>query len=292
MQIILSEERALFKKEYFKGWYFKCTAENQTVAFIPSLHYHGDKKEAFLQIITDDEVFCLPFPHMRYSEKPLSVIMGKNIFSEKGIKLDIKTDDLTAQGTLRFGKPAPIRYDIMGPFKFVPFMQCRHSVYSMSHRVDGKIMFNGKQYAFHNGAGYIEGDRGTSFPSRYIWTQCGFSDGSLMLSVADIPVFGFGFTGIIGIVILDGKEHRIATYLGAKLKHIGNNTVIVSQGDYELTAKLIKKNSHPLSAPINGKMSRTIHESASCTAYYHFSYKGTILCKFTSDLASFEFEWI
>lgn len=217
--------------------------------------------------------------------------MGRNIFSEKGIKLDIETDKLTAKGVLRFGKLTPIRYDIMGPFKFVPFMQCRHSVYSMSHRVDGKITLNGKQYVFHNGAGYIEGDRGTSFPSRYIWTQCGFTNGSLMLSVADIPVLGFGFTGIIGIVMLNGTEHRITTYLGAKLKHIGDNTVVVSQADYELTAKLIKKNSHPLSAPINGKMSRTIHESASCTAFYVFSYKGTVLCKFTSDRASFEFEY-
>lgn len=242
-------------------------------------------------MITDNEAFSLSFSYMRYSEKILSVIMGRNIFSEKGIKLDIETDKLTAKGVLRFGKLTPIRYDIMGPFKFVPFMQCRHSVYSMSHRVDGKITLNGKKYVFLNGAGYIEGDRGTSFPSRYIWTQSGFTNGSLMLSVADIPVLGFGFTGIIGIVMLNGTEHRIATYLGAKLKHIGDNTVIVSQGDYELTAKLIKKNSHPLSAPINGKMSRTIHESASCTAFYVFSYKGTVLCKFTSDRASFEFEY-
>ncbi len=281
----------MLKQEYFKGWYFKCTSENQTIAFIPSLHYYGGEKKILLQMITDNEAFSLSFSYMRYSEKILSVIMGRNIFSEKGIKLDIETDKLTAKGVLRFGKLTPIRYDIMGPFKFVPFMQCRHSVYSMSHRVDGKITLNGKKYVFLNGAGYIEGDRGTSFPSRYIWTQSGFTNGSLMLSVADIPVLGFGFTGIIGIVMLNGTEHRIATYLGAKLKHIGDNTVIVSQGDYELTAKLIKKNSHPLSAPINGKMSRTIHESASCTAFYVFSYKGTVLCKFTSDRASFEFEY-
>ncbi len=281
----------MFKNEYFKGWYFKCAAENQTVAFIPSFHCHDSEKKIFLQIITDNEAFCLPFSQMRYSENSLSVITGKNIFSEKGIKLNIETNRLTAKGALRFGKLSPIRYNIMGPFKFVPFMQCRHSVYSMSHRADGKITLNGKQYVFHNGAGYIEGDCGTSFPSRYIWTQCGFSNGSLMLSVADIPVFGFGFTGIIGIVMLNGKEYRIATYLGAKLKYIGSNTVVVSQGDCEFTAKLIKKNSQPLSAPSNGKMSRTIHESASCTAYYRFLYKGKIMCKFTSDRASFEFEY-
>lgn len=278
------------KNEFFKGWYFKCAGENQTVAFIPSLHYCGTER-AVLQIITDDKAFCLPLSRLKYCEEPLYVKIGKNVFTEKGIKLDIGTDELTVKGALRFGKLSPIRYDIMGPFKFVPFMQCRHSVYSMKHSVNGKIIINGKRYVFHNGVGYIEGDCGTSFPKRYIWTQCNFANGSLMLSAADIPLLCFGFTGIIGIIMLNGIEHRIATYLGAKLKHIGNNTITVSQGGYELTAKLIEKNAHPLSAPVNGKMRRTIHESASCTAYYKFSYKGTVLCDFTSDRASFEFEY-
>lgn len=278
------------KNEYFKGWYFKCSGEKQTAAFIPSFHFSG-KKSSFLQIITDDKAFCLSFPKMIYREKPLFVKIGNSVFSEEGIKLDIRTDNLTAQGALRFGELAPIRYDIMGPFKFVPFMQCRHSIYSMSHRIDGRITINGKLYVFHDSAGYIEGDCGTSFPKRYVWTQCHFANGSLMLSVADIPIFGFGFTGIIGIVMLNGKEHRIATYLGARLKNIGKNSISVSQSGYELTAKLIRKNAHPLSAPVNGKMNRTIHESASCTAFYRFSYKGTIICEFTSDRASFEFEY-
>lgn len=278
------------KKEYFKGWYFKCAGDNRTVAFIPS--FHCSNSSAYLQIITDENAFCLPFPQLKYREDPLLVKIGNNIFSEKGIKLDIKANDLTAQGALRFGELSPIRYDIMGPFKFVPFMQCRHSVYSMSHSVDGKLSFNGKQYVFHNDSGYIEGDCGTSFPKRYVWTQCHFANGSLMLSAADIPMLGFSFTGIIGIVMLNGKEYRIATYLGAILKQIGNNSITVSQGDYELTAKLIKKNAHPLSAPLNGEMNRTIHESASCKAYYRFSYKGAILCEFKSDRASFEFEYV
>ena len=170
-------------------------------------------------------------------------------------------------------------------------MQCRHSVYSMRHIVDGQITVNGQQLNFKNGHGYIEGDSGSSFPDRYIWTQSCFENGSIMLSVADIPMLGFHFTGIIGVVLLDGKEYRIATYLGAKIQHIGDNTVIVSQGDYEITAKLIKKNAQPLYAPVNGTMNRIIHESASCTAYYKFSCKGKPLCEFKSDRSSFESEY-
>ena len=112
-----------------------------------------------------------------------------------------------------------------------------------------------------------------------------------MLSVADIPFCGFCFTGVIGVVLLDGREHRIATYLGARLHRIGENEVTVKQGNYELTAKLLQKNAHPLLAPTNGDMCRTIHESASCKAYYRFSHKGVILCEFVSNRAGFEFEY-
>ena len=152
-------------------------------------------------------------------------------------------------------------------------------------------MVNNQNYTFHNGIGYIEGDRGYSFPKQYIWTQCCFAHGSLMLSVADIPMLGFHFTGIIGVVLLNGKEYRIATYLGARVKRIGANTVTVKQGNYTLTARLLKKNAQPLLAPDNGIMCRTIHESASCKAYYRFSYKQKVLCEFISDNASFEFEF-
>ncbi len=279
------------KNNYFKGWYFKCSANDKTIAFIPAYHRSNRRETGSLQIITDEAAFYIPFDSLKYCEKPLCVNLGKCVFSEEGIKLNIKNDELTIIGELRFSCVSPIKYDIMGPFHIVPFMQCRHSVYSMRHFVDGKITVNDRELNFQNGQGYIEGDSGYSFPNQYIWTQCIFENGSLMLSVADIPLFGFHFTGIIGVILIDGKEYRIATYLGAKIKYIGDNTVIVSQGDYEFTAKLIKKNAHPLYAPVNGAMNRIIHESASCIAYYKFSCKGKLLCEFTSDRSSFEFEY-
>ena len=41
-----------------------------------------------------------------------------------------------------------------------------------------------------------------------------------MLSVADIPIAGIHFTGIIGNILWEGKEYRLATYLGARLVHL------------------------------------------------------------------------
>lgn len=276
---------------FFKGWYFKCSTKDKTIAFIPAYHYSNNKKSASLQIITDGKALNIPFDKLEYTEKPLCVKIGNCVFSHAGITLDFKDDRLTLEGKLCFEGLTPICYDIMGPFKYVPFMQCRHSVYSMCHKINGEIKENGQLYKFENGIGYIEGDLGRSFPKNYIWTQCCFDNNSLMLSVADIPFLGFHFTGIIGVVLIDGKEYRIATYLGARIKQVDKNTVTVKQGSFEFTAKLLKKNAQPLAAPTNGDMCRTIHESASCEAYYRFSHKVKVLCEFMTDKASFEFEY-
>ncbi len=276
---------------YFKGWYFKCSTKDKTIAFIPAYHYSNNKKSASLQIITDDKAFKIPFDKIEYQENPLYVKIGNCVFSHEGIILDFRDNGLTLDGKLCFEELSPILYDIMGPFKYVPYMQCRHNVYSMCHKINGEIKVNGQLYNFENGIGYIEGDCGQSFPKKYIWTQCCFENNSLMLSVADIPFLGFHFTGIIGVLFLNGKEYRIATYLGAKIKQIDKNTVTVKQGSFEFTAKLLKKNAQPLAAPTNGDMCRTIHESASCQAYYRFSHKGKVLCEFITDKASFEFEY-
>lgn len=281
----------MYNQDYFKGWYFKCSNENKTIAFIPAFHQSNHEKTASLQVITDDAAFNIPFQSLQYRKNPLAIKIGENIFSENGIRLQIKNNDLSANGVLHFHDILPIQYDIMGLFKFVPLMQCRHSVYSMRHRINGQIIVNGQQYVFQNGIGYIEGDYGSSFPKEYIWTQCHFNNNSLMLSVADIPFLGFHFTGIIGVVLLNGKEYRIATYLGAKVKQIDKNTVTVKQEDFQLMAKLIQKNEHQLYAPDNGRMCRIIHESASCKAYYQFSHKDEILCEFINERASFEFEY-
>jgi len=248
-------------------------------------------KSASLQIITNNNALNIPFDTLEYNENPLYIKIGNCVFSHEGIILDFKGDRLKIDGKLCFERLSPISYDIMGPFKFAPLMQCRHSVYSISHKINGEITVNDQLYKFENGIGYIEGDCGRSFPKKYIWTQCCFENNSLMLSVADVPFLGFHFIGIIGVLLLDGKEYRVATYLGAKIKQISENTVTVKQGRFEFTAKLLNKNAQPLNAPTNGNMCRTIHESASCVTYYRFSHKDTVLCEFTTDKASFEFEY-
>lgn len=98
---------------YFKGWYFKCSTEDRTIAFIPAYHYSNGKKSDSLQIITDDKVFNIPFDTLEYSEKPLYVKIGGCIFSDKGITLDFQGGDLSLKRTLYFKDLSPIRLRVL-----------------------------------------------------------------------------------------------------------------------------------------------------------------------------------
>lgn len=282
---------------YFKGWYFKAQNPRQTVAIIPAMHIdEKGQKSASIQIIADQGVWNINFPYDHFSclRKKLQVKIDGNIFSDQGLILNIKTDEITVYGQLKFGSLSPVRYDIMGPFRYVPFMECRHSVFSLTHTVNGLLEINGHSYRFDNDTGYIEGDRGGSFPETYAWTQCNFFDESpccIMLSAAEIPLGVFHFTGIIGVILWRGKEYRIATYLGAKVVHISDGSIVISQGKFKLTASLIRKQDNLLYSPVRGSMKRLIHESLSCTAHYSFEKDGQILFDFITDRASFEYEF-
>jgi len=278
-------------RDYFCGWYLKCQNGKQTIALIPAYHITGGQTSCSLQVITDDKSWNAIFPYCDFRIKNSSVDIGSNHFGPEGITLDLHTPELTAAGSLFFGPLTPIRYDIMGPFKYVPFMECRHSVFSMKHAISGRLEINGMVYDFDNGIGYIEGDRGYSFPKNYAWVQCCFPEGSVMLSVADIPFCGFHFTGVISAIHYQGKEYRIATYLGARAVSIHDGQVIVQQGRKQLMVKRLEKKGHPLAAPMCGNMSRTIHETASCRAYFHFQENGKTIFEFEADNAAFEYEY-
>lgn len=277
--------------DYFCGWYLKCQNGRQTVAFIVAYHITGKDKSCSLQVITDESSWNVTYPFEKYLQTDSAVQIDTNHFSKDGFTVDIRTPELTVEGTLTFGPFDPIRYDIMGPFKYVPFMECRHSVFSMRHSINGTLRINGDVYEFQDGVGYIEGDRGCSFPSEYVWTQCCFPEGSVMLSVANIPFCGLHFTGVISAIHYQGKEYRLATYLGARPVYIHDGKVIIKQGNKQLTVQRLEKKGHPLAAPVSGNMSRTIHETAACRSYFHYQENGKTIFEFESDQAAFEYEY-
>lgn len=285
------------KSSFFEGWYLKHQTDDLSLAFIPA--FHIDRKghaNASLQIISRNDSWTIPFSHKDFhaAADRFSVKLGNNSFSSKGISLDISTPDLYVKGKLAYGPFTSLSSDIMGPFRFFPFMQCSHGVISLTHALTGSLNFNGWVMDFNGGIGYIEKDWGQSFPSSYLWTQCSWSckadqtPCSIMLSIADIPFMGFHFTGCIGVVYYKGREYRLATYRGAKVLEHTDREAVIRQGDYLLHVNLLKGNSHPLQAPESGNMNRTIHESLCSHVLYQLFYRHKKICDVLSSHAGFE----
>lgn len=287
-------EKSLKSNGYFQGWYFKQQNKEEAISFIPAIHKLKSGKRLFsLQIITPASSYYLELPikKFRYNKKGLFIRMGDNYFSKYGCRLKIETSDLKIHGKLWYHSPTPPAYDIMGPFRFVPFMECRHSIYSLHHIVNGNITINGKEITFENDIGYIEGDRGCSFPSRYIWTQCNWEDNSIMISVAEIPFLFGSFKGCIGSLYLNGREYRIATYCGVTLLYISNKKVLLRQGDLIIYVELLDSSEQVLRAPHQGNMKRMIHESVASKVRYRCTYKGRTMLDFITNQGSFESNW-
>ncbi len=279
------------ERDYFCGWYCKCQSATQAIALIPAYHRRHGALSASLQVVTETQSFTVPLPPPKQPKTKPPLLFGTSYIGENGLCIRASSQQQAVNGVLRFSKPHPLSYDIMGPFCALPFMECRHSVLSMCHCVNGSLTVNGQPYTFHNAQGYLEGDRGYSFPKQYAWSQCFFTGGSLMLCTADIPIGRFRFTGVLCSIRFHGKEYRLATYLGAKAVKIRKGELIIRQDDLILSVKLFPRKGALLQAPQNGEMSRTIRETLLGRAYYCLRKGKQTLFSFETSRASFEYEY-
>lgn len=284
-------------KPYFEGWYFKCrTKGGKTIALIAAIHKAGSGQgSASLQVISEAGTWWLEYPEMEFHavRQPLRVSIGPNTFSEEGISLRVERSGLSLNWDLRHSPLTSLQSDIMGPFRFISDLECTHGVVSMGHYLDGTLTLNGETLDFSGGLGYIETDRGRSFPDKYLWTQCNWAkpeNTGLMLAVATIPVLKYvRFTGTICSVNYNKREYRLATYKGAKINAWSEQGAEIVQGKYRLVVEVLEKQGHPLRAPVEGAMGRIIHESLCSKVRYRFWEKGNLLFDHTDDGASFEY---
>ncbi len=281
---------------YFEGWYLKHQSpEGKSLALIPAFHAGRDgRRSVSLQIITDSGSCWLEYPESQFRacESSFRVEVGQAVFHEGGMEASLCRDGLSLRGTLRYGPFAPLRSDIMGPFRFLPGMQCAHGVISMGHPLEGVLYLNGAPLNFSGGTGYIETDRGRSFPEAYLWTQCawqGTDGGRLMLAVASIPLPGGSFTGCICALFHQGREYRLATYRGARIEGWSASGAAVRQGRLLLSAEVLEQRRQILRAPAEGRMERGIHESLCATVRYRLWNGETLLFQHTDPQASFEY---
>lgn len=280
---------------WFQGWYLKHQGEEGGLAVIPALHREKRGEwSASLQIITPDESRLVDYPGHAFQcwREEFQVRLGDSWFSRDGAHLSVERPGLSLQGELRYGPFTVPEEDIMGPFRHVPHMQCVHSLVSMGHRVDGLVTLNGKTMMFTNGQGYVEGDRGRSFPRRYLWTQCAWRERqnvSLVLAVAKIPLPLGSFTGCISQIYLAGRPIRMATYQGARVERWSEQGAVIRQGRLRLAVDVLAQEGRALRAPTGGKMNRTIHESLYAAVRFRLWEGGWLLFDHTDGEASFEY---
>lgn len=241
---------SLSRKGYFEGWYFKqVSADLQHVyAVIPGIALGAEAQErySFIQIIDGmsgrTHFIRYPLEHFQASEKALEVRIGKSTFSDNYIALNIENNDIALHGKISFRNlsPYPSRLlspGIMGRYSFIPKMECKHGLVSMTHRLEGQLQINETPVDFTGGKGYIEKDWGTSFPESWIWMQSNhFSEPetSFMLSIAKIPWMGSYFMGFLSFLKIGAATRFFATYNESKIVDIQNLSRRDSAGETEL----------------------------------------------------------
>lgn len=282
---------------YFEGWYFKQQIDNKVFAVIPSISINKNgEKSAFIQIITNTNSYNIEysFSQFKVSKNKLIIKIGKNIFCEEYIYLDIKNKYIMCKGKIFFSKFTPIKYNIMGIFGLFPFMECNHGVVSLYHKLKGEMNINNNLINFNNGLGYIEKDWGSSFPKKYAWLQSNNFNNQkccVLVSIAEIPFLGFNFKGCICVVYYKDKEYRLATYNGVRIIKCDKKSLILEQKKYRLEIFIEENSAQKLLAPNNGNMARTIHENACCTARFIFIDNNNIVFDYESTSTSFEYNY-
>lgn len=268
-------------KNYFEGWYFKNTNSEKGISFIPGINIDENGKKAFIQVITNEISYFIDYDirDFEFGTNPFYIQIGDNVFSKDGIHIDIKQSNQspTIYGDIHYIEKKEIKTtalnpNIMGPFSYVPFMECNHAILSMKSTTRGSIIINQEKLDFNNGIAYIEKDWGTSFPKTYIWAQGNQfqnKNASFMISVANIPFKLFEFRGLICVLIIDNQEFKFTTYNGAKIVEYDVTdkllNITLKMGIYSLNIQSTYDVGLKLSAPVKGKMAKDIFESISST---------------------------
>lgn len=264
---------------YFEGWYFKLVnrEEDQVWSIIPGVSYSEDP-HSFIQVIEalngTTHYIRFPLESFAFSKDRFEVNIGKNHFSENGIKLDLKGQNIHLEGTIEFRETAPfpqklLAPGIMGWYSFVPRMECYHGVVSMNHHLVGALQISDTHVLFTGGKGYIEKDWGTSMPSDWIWMQSNHfkenEESSFMLSIARIPWGKSYFPGFLSFFYHEGRVIRFSTYNRSKVDTISLTESEVRIGllnrRYRLNIIAARNKAGKLKAPRHGSMDRDIYES-------------------------------
>lgn len=264
------------RRNYFEGWYFKVISadERHAYAFIPGIAMDtAGNKHSFIQVLDGKKKTAVyhKFSATAFipAPKKFHLTVENNLFSANSVSLDLPQINGHLQFSGNVGWPKPwYSPGIMGPFSFVPFMECYHGIVSMDHSISGSLHIGENEIDFTNGRGYMEKDWGHSFPSAYFWMQSNhFSEPgiSLKCSVAKIPWVRSSFVGFIAGVWLRDRLIRFTTYNRTVLKKSFADEriveIVLENKNYLLEILALRDTSTELASPIRGFMEGRIEES-------------------------------
>lgn len=296
------------RPSYFEGWYCKTvTADlSESWSFILGMAtgHAGVGASSFVQVIEGRTArtwwFEHPLSDFEGDRKDLRVRVGGSELSSHGLRLAESGPQGSFSGELGFGhlsnfKPRLLSPDIMGPYSFVPLMECRHGLISLDHSLSGSFRADGRQVDLEAGRGYLEKDRGSSMPSSWVWMQSNnfpSTGDSLMFSLATIPWLGSSFPGFLFAASLGGRLLREASYTGARLEGLklddeGLGLRVLGRRDsFEIRAH--RSRGGLLRAPVHGALSRRIAESVDASIGLTWRRGGEVLFEGMAPKAGLE----
>lgn len=288
------------RKKYFEGWYFREQSGNFTIAFIPELSYDEEgHMTGSLQVVLPEKTWYFEYSHpvnMNLKDS-LFVVLGKSVFTEACIHIDIEEPELSIKGDIYFDREPGARFHVMGPLGLPlisKLMPCSHKIWAMEQELSGELNICGKTFSFNGGKGYMEEDRGRTFPRTYFWSHCNwFGEKNLRITCSGVELSFAGergkFTGCFACIDQNGYKVKLATYLGAKVESFSDAEFCIRQGRYVLEGWKMEGRPVILRSPREGKMGETTEEYVECTVRYKLSHGGETIFDEISQRAAYEF---
>ncbi len=238
--------------------------------------------------------------HFSFQKHTFYISIKDNIFSKDFISLNIDQQNLKLIGKLHISNHHDIpsnlyQPNIMGPFAYIPFMECNHGILSMDSKVHGNLKYQETNLNFNDTHMYMEKDYGKSFPSKYIWIQSNHfkqTTDAFMFSYATIPFLRFKFKGLIATLYANKKYYRFATYnlSKTKIERINEHivTIEIKKRKYRLIIKATQADVVKLKSPYHGKMDHEIKEGLSGIVEIQLYKKKQLIFEDTGHYAGIE----
>ena len=297
------------KRNCFEGWYYREQSKDLTIAFIPALHYDEEgHMTGSLQVVLPEKSWSISYDHpvnMNLKDS-LFVVLGKNVFTEACIHLDIDEPGLYIKGDIYFDRDYGTKFHVMGPLRLPlislaasRLLPCGHHIWAMEQVLSGEleirafgcgsVMAGGRTVDFKGGKGYLECDYGKTFPTSYFWSHCNwFEEKSLRITCAGVELSGERL-GCFACIDQNGYRLKLATYRGAKIETFSPEGFRIRQGKYLLEGWKMEGKPVPLRAPLGNAMSEATDQYLECTVRYRLTRSDDVLFDEISQMAAYEF---